>query len=181
MGLVLLTGGVRCGKSQLAVRLAADSGREVVFIATGRDTDPDMAARIQAHRDVRPPAWRTVEEQVAVAEQVEAAPVESCLVVDCLGLWVANLMLAEKPEADVVAGARRLARALARRPAAIVVTNEVGMGVHPQTPAGRAFRDRLGRVNSVVAAAADEAYLVVAGRLLPLLEPASAFAQAAHE
>ena len=181
MGLVLLTGGVRCGKSRLAVQLAADSGREVVFIATGRETDPDMAARIQAHRDGRPPGWRTVEEQLAVADQVQAAPVESCLVVDCLGLWVANLMLAEMSEADVVAEAGRLAQALSGRPAAIVVTNEVGMGVHPQTPAGRAFRDQLGRVNSVVAAAADDAYLVVAGRLLPLLEPSSVLAEAGRE
>lgn len=181
MGLVLLTGGVRCGKSRLAVQLAADSGREVVFIATGRETDPDMAARIQAHRAQRPPSWRTVEEQVAVAERVQAAPAGSCLVVDCLGLWVANLMLAGMAEPDVVAAAQRLAQALSGRRSAIVVTNEVGMGVHPQTPAGRAFRDQLGRVNSVVAEAADEAYLVVAGRLLPLLEPASAFAEAARE
>jgi adenosyl cobinamide kinase/adenosyl cobinamide phosphate guanylyltransferase len=174
MGLVLLTGGVRCGKSSLAVRLAAESGREVVFIATALDTetDPDMGARIQAHRDQRPGSWRTIEEPVAVAEQVAVAPEGCCVVVDCLGLWVANLMSAGLDEPGVVEQARLLAGALAARPLAIAVTNEVGMGVHPQTPAGRAFRDLLGRVNTVVAEAAGDAYLVVAGRLLPLLHTA---------
>jgi len=181
MGLVLLTGGVRCGKSRLAVRLAGESGRDVVFIATATETDPDMSARIQAHRNERPAAWRTVEEPRAVAECVAAAPPESCVVVDCLGLWVANLMGAGLPEDRLVGRAGELAAALAARPLAVAVTNEVGMGVHPQTPAGRAFRDLLGRVNTVVADAAQDAYLVVAGRLLPLRETASVLAEAAHE
>ena len=173
MGFVLLTGGVRSGKSRLAVELAAGSGRDVLFVATARETDPDMAARIQAHRNQRPAGWRTEEEPERVAEQVAAAPPASFVVVDCLGLWVSNLMAAGGDEAAVAAEAVRLAEALAAREAAVVVTNEVGMGVHPQSALGRSFRDLLGRVNTIVAGAAGEAYLVVAGRLLPLHAPSS--------
>jgi adenosyl cobinamide kinase/adenosyl cobinamide phosphate guanylyltransferase len=147
MGFVLLTGGVRSGKSRLAVELAAGSGRDVLFVATARETDPDMAARIQAHRNQRPAGWRTEEEPERVAEQVAAAPPASFVVVDCLGLWVSNLMAAGGDEAAV--------------------------GVHPQSALGRSFRDLLGRVNTIVAGAAGEAYLVVAGRLLPLHAPSS--------
>jgi adenosylcobinamide kinase/adenosylcobinamide-phosphate guanylyltransferase len=168
MGFVLLTGGVRSGKSRLAVELAAGSGRDVVFVATAREADPDMAARIQAHRDERPLGWVTVEEPERVTERVAAAPATSFVVVDCLGLWVSNLIAAGGGESAVCAEAGRLAAALAAREAAVVVTNEVGMGVHPQSPLGRSFRDLLGRANTIVAGAADDAYLVVAGRLLPL-------------
>jgi adenosylcobinamide kinase/adenosylcobinamide-phosphate guanylyltransferase len=168
MGFVLLTGGVRSGKSRLAVELAAGSGRDVVFVATARETDPDMAARIQAHRDERPLGWVTVEEPERVTERVAAAPATSFVVVDCLGLWVSNLIAAGGGESAVCAEAGRLAAALAAREAAVVVTNEVGMGVHPQSALGRSFRDLLGRANTIVAGAADDAYLVVAGRLLPL-------------
>jgi adenosylcobinamide kinase / adenosylcobinamide-phosphate guanylyltransferase len=174
MGLVLLTGGVRSGKSRLAVDLAAGSGRDVVFLATARATDADMAARIRAHRDQRPHRWETIEEPERVAERVGAISPECCVVVDCLGLWVSNLMAAGLDEEGVAERARALAASLAPREAAIVVTNEVGMGVHPQTELGRTFRDLLGRVNAIVSHAADDAYLVVAGRLLPLLDQASA-------
>jgi adenosyl cobinamide kinase/adenosyl cobinamide phosphate guanylyltransferase len=99
---------------------------------------------------------------------VAAAPATSFVVVDCLGLWVSNLIAAGGGESAVCAEAGRLAAALAAREAAVVVTNEVGMGVHPQSALGRSFRDLLGRANTIVAGAADDAYLVVAGRLLPL-------------
>jgi adenosylcobinamide kinase / adenosylcobinamide-phosphate guanylyltransferase len=154
------------------VRLAVAAGRDVVFVATARAGDPDMAARVAAHRRERPQGWRTLEEPTRVAERVAELPAEACVVVDCLALWVSNLMAAGAPVERVVDDAERLAAVLAGRPSAIVVTNEVGMGVHPATELGRAFRDQLGRVNATVAARADAAYLVVAGRLLPLLAAA---------
>jgi adenosylcobinamide kinase / adenosylcobinamide-phosphate guanylyltransferase len=150
------------------VALAQASGRDVAFVATARPSDPGMAARIGLHRAERPAGWRTLEEPERVGERVGELPAEACVVVDCLALWVSNLMAARVPSERVVADAERLAAALAGRPSAIVVTNEVGMGVHPATELGRTFRDLLGRVNAAVALRADAAYLVVAGRLLPL-------------
>jgi len=161
------------------VELAAASGRDVVFVATARPSDPDMAARIRAHRDERPAGWRTLEEPERVAERVAEQPAAACVVVDCLALWVSNLMAAGRGPAGVVGEAEALAAALAARESAVVVTNEVGMGVHPATELGRAYRDLLGRVNAVVAGAADAAYLVVAGRLLPLLPAAEALGRGA--
>jgi adenosylcobinamide kinase / adenosylcobinamide-phosphate guanylyltransferase len=127
-----------------------------------------MAARIAAHRAERPAGWRTLEEPERVVERVAELPPDPCVIVDCLALWVSNLMAAGTPAERVAAAAEHLAAALGGRESAIVVTNEVGMGVHPATELGRAFRDLLGRVNAIVAARADAAYLVVAGRLLPL-------------
>jgi adenosylcobinamide kinase / adenosylcobinamide-phosphate guanylyltransferase len=167
--LVLLTGGARSGKSSLAVTLAARDGADVVFLATGEARDDEMAARIERHRAERPAHWTTVEEPVRVTEAIDAIDPSACLVVDCLSLWVANLL-----EHDDAAAIERAAAAAARAAAArdgttIVVTNEVGLGVVPATPVGRAYRDVLGRVNAMWAQHATEAYLVVAGRVLPLL------------
>jgi adenosylcobinamide kinase / adenosylcobinamide-phosphate guanylyltransferase len=169
MRLVLLIGGARSGKSSLAVRLAADTGAPVVLIATGEARDAEMEERIARHRAERPEAWQTVEEPVALRAALEAAPSESCVVIDCLSLWVANLI--ERGAVDVEQEAVVAARAAAaRRAPTIAVTNEVGLGVVPATPLGRAYRDVLGRVNATWAAAAPESYFVVAGKALRLVD-----------
>jgi adenosyl cobinamide kinase/adenosyl cobinamide phosphate guanylyltransferase len=165
MALVLLLGGARSGKSRLAVRLAAESGRPVVFVATGEAGDDEMADRIARHRDERPVEWTTVEEPIDLAGAIAAAPEGATLVVDCLSLWVANVFETRDVEREA-----REAAALAVARTTIAVTNEVGLGVVPATPLGRAYRDVLGRVNAIWAEAADEAYLVVAGRVLRLSE-----------
>ena len=166
--LVLLLGGARSGKSQLAVRLAAERGGKVVFVATGEPSDDEMSARIELHRAERPAGWSTVEEPRELARAVADAPADATLVVDCLSLWVANV-LEGSDEAAIVSEAGVAAALAARRSGlTVVVTNEVGLGLVPMHPVGRAFRDALGRVNSVWSAAADEAYFVVAGRRLPL-------------
>ena len=166
---MLLLGGARSGKSRLAVRLATETGAPVVFLATGEAGDDEMADRIARHRAERPADWTTIEEPVALREAVAAAPPDAALVVDCLSLWVANL-LESRPAAEIEAEAAAAAALAAGRTKTIAVSNEVGLGVVPATPLGRAYRDVLGRVNAIWAEAADEAYFVVAGRVLRLSE-----------
>ena len=169
MALTLLIGGARSGKSSLAVQAAEGSERPVVFVATGEPGDPEFAARIECHRAARPAGWRLVEEPIELGAAIESAPRESCVVVDCLTLWVANLLErgAVADEAEATAGA--CASVAANRPApTIAVTNEVGLGIVPSAPLARAYRDLLGRVNAIWADAAATTWLVVAGRALPL-------------
>ena len=171
MGLVFLLGGARSGKSALAVRLAAESGAPVVFVATTelRGDDEELRVRVDAHRAERPPSWATVEEPLELARALREAPAEACVVVDCLTLWTANALEAGLDDAAVERAAVEAADVAASREAlTVVVSNEVGLGVVPATPLGRRFRDVLGRVNAVFAAAAERASFVVAGRELEL-------------
>jgi adenosyl cobinamide kinase/adenosyl cobinamide phosphate guanylyltransferase len=164
--MVLLLGGARSGKSTLAVQLAAHH-HHVTFLATAEPGDEEMRRRIAAHRAERPSTWATVEEPLELGRAIDAVDPASCLVIDCLSLWAANRLPAGA--AVVEAEARVAAGAAARRSATtIAVSNEVGMGVVPASELGRAFRDTLGRVNAIWAAAATECFLVVAGRRLEL-------------
>jgi adenosylcobinamide kinase/adenosylcobinamide-phosphate guanylyltransferase len=166
--LAVLIGGARSGKSALALERAA-SAEAVVFLAIGEGRDDEMAARIERHRRERPDRWTTVEEPLALVDALEAADPGVCLVVDCLTLWVSNVMEAGRSDDEIEADANRAARAAATRSGAtVVVTNEVGLGIVPDAPLGRRYRDLLGRVNAIFVAAADEALFVVAGRALPL-------------
>ena len=141
-------------------------------MATATASDDEMESRIRRHRSGRPPDWTVIEEPVDLVGAIEGVEPGATLVVDCLALWVANRMDAE--DASILAAAESVAHGLrARSGASIVVTNEVGSGVVPPTPSGRRFRDLLGTVNQRLAAAADDAYLVVAGRLLALADPRS--------
>jgi len=161
--ITLVIGGARSGKSEVAERLAARSGDPVTYVATGVATDPDMEDRIAAHRRRRPASWRTVEcgaELPAVLRQTRGT-----VLVDALGTWLAGLD-AFRADTDAVCSA--LAD---RAEPTFVVTEEVGLGVHPSTEPGRRFRDALGDLNRAVAAVADEVLLVVAGRVLPLGRP----------
>jgi adenosylcobinamide kinase/adenosylcobinamide-phosphate guanylyltransferase len=164
---VLVLGGVRAGKSAFAVARARELGGRVVFVATAEAGDAEMAARIARHRAERPPSWRTVEAPVALPSALRALAGDSDVVIaDCLNLWVAN-MLGKRPElseSDLLAEAADLAAA-ATRPgySLILVSNEVGWGVHPETALGRRFRDALGFVNQAAARAADDVVLMVAG------------------
>ena len=168
MSLTLLLGGARSGKSGLAVRRAAVA-ETVVFIATGEAGDEEMAARIEAHRAERPLTWTTVEEPVDVRSALQAAPEDAFVILDCLSLWVSNLIDRGWDDEAIEAEGARAAQVAAERPAPIVVvTNEVGLGIVPATPLGRRYRDVLGRVNAAFAGVADEALLVVAGRTLRL-------------
>jgi adenosylcobinamide kinase / adenosylcobinamide-phosphate guanylyltransferase len=173
MALVLLLGGARAGKSALAVRLAGSWGGPVVVLATGEAGDAEMAERIERHRRERPSGWTTVEEPIELEAALERMPEDACVILDCLTLWVSNLLERGRTESAVEQEAARVARIAAARPApTLIVSNEVGLGVVPTSPLGRAYRDLLGRVNALVAEAATESLLVVAGRLVRL-EPVS--------
>ncbi len=174
----LILGGARSGKSREAERRAADSGLAVTVIATAEALDAEMAARIRRHQADRPAAWRTVEAPVALADTLrrEAAP-QRCLVVDCLTLWLTNLLIdAERLPPGADAAALPLFRherdaLLATLPAlpgrVLLVANEVGLGLVPDTPLGRLFRDEAGRLNQAVAALCGRVVFVAAG--LPLV------------
>jgi adenosylcobinamide kinase / adenosylcobinamide-phosphate guanylyltransferase len=169
VSLTFLLGGARSGKSTLATELASSSGGRVTVIATGEARDDEMAARIASHRAERPAAWRTVEEPLELEAALAAVPAESTVIVDCLSLWVANLIERGDDDGDVEAFSERVADVARKRtPPTIVVSNEVGLGIVPASPLGRRYRDVLGRVNAQWAAVADEAALVVAGRKLRL-------------
>jgi adenosylcobinamide kinase/adenosylcobinamide-phosphate guanylyltransferase len=170
-GLTVLVGGARSGKSSLAVswgRRHADAGGDVVFVATASAPDADMAQRIARHRAERP-AWHTIEEPHDLVGAVDGHP-EALVIVDCLTLWVSNLMHRGDGDSDIVARAETTAAALADRTApTLAITNEVGMGVHPESDLGRRYRDVLGIVNQAFAAKARRALLLVAGRTVEML------------
>ncbi len=164
---VFVLGGVRAGKSAYALARADALGERVAFVATAEPGDAEMAARIARHRAARPPAWSTVEAPVALVEALgDLAGKADVVVVDCLNLWVANLLGRAPAPSDeaLVAEAARLTDLVARRLFHLVlVSNEVGWGVHPEMALGRRFRDALGLVNQAVARAADEVVVLVAG------------------
>jgi adenosylcobinamide kinase/adenosylcobinamide-phosphate guanylyltransferase len=165
----LVLGGARSGKSRYAVEQAAQSGRRVAFLATARALDGDMAARIARHRADRPARFTTVEEpQEIVAACRRAATAHDLILVDCVTVWVANLMERGDDDAAVLASADDLAKLQRERVVSLViVSNEVGEGVHPSTALGRRYRDLLGSVNLRLAAGADRVTLMVAG--LPMI------------
>jgi adenosylcobinamide kinase/adenosylcobinamide-phosphate guanylyltransferase len=172
---ILVLGGVRAGKSAWAVARARALGDRVAVVATAEALDDEMAARIALHRAARPPGWATVEAPLALADALDdLAGKVDVVVLDCLNVWVANLLgrTPSLPDEVFLAEAARLADVLGRRRFhVVVVSNEVGWGVHPETAIGRRFRDLLGLVNQAVARVADEVVLLVAGCPLAVKGP----------
>ena len=168
--LTFLTGGARSGKSSLAVRLASDAGRPVVFVATGRpEGDDEWRDRVAQHRAERPGHWTTVEEQVDLVGALSGADGEVAVIVDCLTLWLTNVLEAGWTDEDAIAvTAKAVEVARTRSGPTIVVSNEVGSATVPMEAGLRRFRDLLGRINATWAGGADRAVLVVAGLVLPL-------------
>ena len=164
--MTLVLGGARSGKSARAETLVGTSGREAVYLATGRAWDDEMRERIDLHVTRRGPAWRTVEEPVDLAPTLaREASASSAVLVDCLTMWVTNLMLEER---DVDAAGDDLVAVLPSLPGDVVlVGNEVGLGIVPENAMARAFRDHAGRLHQRVAAVADRVELVAAG--LPMV------------
>jgi adenosylcobinamide kinase / adenosylcobinamide-phosphate guanylyltransferase len=154
-GLVLVLGGARSGKSAYAERLIRESGLDAVYVATATSGDDEMAERIEEHRSRRGDKWRTVEAPDRLEDALARAAGEGrAVLVDCLTLWLTNIMLAG---ADIEARSRALAETASKIPGLrVFVSNEVGLGLVPETPLGRRFRDAQGRLNQAIAAAADQ-------------------------
>jgi adenosylcobinamide kinase/adenosylcobinamide-phosphate guanylyltransferase len=174
MPLTLLIGGARSGKSSLAVDIGHRhhaNGGPVTYIATAPVIDDDMAERIDRHRDERPNTWSTLEEEVDLAGALSSVP-EGLVLIDCLTLWTSNLMWRDHSDDEIRDLATATAQAAAARQApTVAITNEVGLGIHPETDLGRRYRDVHGWVNQAWASVADPALLLVAGRALPLTDP----------
>jgi adenosyl cobinamide kinase/adenosyl cobinamide phosphate guanylyltransferase len=163
MSITLVLGGARSGKSRHAEALLARHPAPWAYLATAEAWDEEMRARIAEHQERRDGRWRTRDVPLGLpaALAAEAGPV----LVDCLTLWLTNLMLGER---DVEAATAALEAVLRARAApTVLVANEVGLGIVPETPLGRAFRDRAGVLNQRVAAVADHVHFIAAG--LPLL------------
>jgi adenosylcobinamide kinase/adenosylcobinamide-phosphate guanylyltransferase len=176
----LVLGGARSGKSAHAERLAHESGKEIVYVATSRAGDTEMSSRIAHHRERRPSHWETVEEELALAAALrEHCAPQRLVLVDCLTLWLSNLMFCDGRTWPDVGELSLPERFHAERAALldlldggppgdiVFVSNEVGMGIVPWGAVSRCFADEAGRLNQAVAARVDRALFVAAG--LPLV------------
>ncbi len=166
----LILGGARSGKSAFAEALVRADGRARAYIATGTAGDHEMSERIADHRERRGPNWRTIEEPLRLTDVItREASQRTVLLVDCLTLWLSNLMFAER---DIEAKTATLVHVLKEVAGPVVlVSNEVGLGLVPDTPLGRRFRDAQGRINQAVAAEASRVVFVAAGLALELKPP----------
>jgi adenosylcobinamide kinase / adenosylcobinamide-phosphate guanylyltransferase len=166
---ILVGGGTRSGKSDFSLALARSLGRRRLFIATAQPGDDEMRTRIRRHRETRGDDFRTMEEPLAVAEAFRRAQDCDVVVLDCLTLWLSNLLLTGQDENAVSRRVDELANEFDRRRIhTVIVTSEVGLGLVPETPLGRTFRDLLGMANQRLAAVADEVYFGVLGVMLRL-------------
>lgn len=167
--LILVLGPARSGKSEWAETLARESGRHVVYVATAKADphDREWQTRLQQHRDRRPPTWETLEVPIDLATTLRTASPDSCLLVDSLGSWLANLLEQDEPAWQQTV-TDLLASFQASPAPTIVVAEEVGWGVVPAYPLGRAFRDRLGHLVQQLGAIAHTTYLVTGGHILNL-------------
>ena len=164
---MLVGGGARSGKSAFALSYAQRLGERRAFVATAQAFDDEMSARIARHRDERGAAFHTVEEPLDLPGALLRLEDADVAVVDCLTLWLSNLLVAGTAPAAIHERVEALAAVLARRRFhTLLVTNEVGMGLVPETPLGRAFRDLTGWAHQRLVRAADEIYFAALGMIL---------------
>jgi adenosylcobinamide kinase/adenosylcobinamide-phosphate guanylyltransferase len=160
-----ITGGARSGKSVYAERLAGDIGGKRAYLATAQALDEEMVGRIEHHRERRGDAWDTFEEPLAVADLIRKLNGRyQVLLLDCLTLWLSNVMARTGSDNDVAARIEDLTSAIREfGGVSFIVSNEVGFGIVPDNPLARRFRDLAGFLNQRIAQTADEAYLMAAG------------------
>ncbi|OPZ74500.1 MAG: Bifunctional adenosylcobalamin biosynthesis protein CobP [Firmicutes bacterium ADurb.Bin456] len=175
--LILILGGARSGKSDFAEKLAARLEKRVVYIATASARDEEMLKRIQKHKAKRPAFWKTVEEEKSIVDIVKSGGKGDLFLLDCATLWITNLLLDSNIPAPGAPGgplkeewileqAALLGDSVNNGADLIIVANETGLGLVPEYPLGRNFRDLSGKVNQILAARAEEVYFIIAG--LPL-------------
>ena len=166
---ILILGGARSGKSHFAQQLAKKLSDKVLFVATGEALDEEMQARIAEHKKARPKSWRTLEISTGIGKEIKKQIGDAeMVIIDCLTLLVSNLLRDEPayPEAEkrVTTEIDELLACMDKLDASfIIVSNEVGMGLVPETRLGRIYRDLLGKVNRLIAQHANEVYFMVAG------------------
>lgn len=167
---IFISGGARSGKSRLAERLAEGFGEPLCYLATGEARDGEMAERIELHRQRRGSAWQTVEEPLQLVAAIRVADGHCrAILVDCITLWISNLLFQHDACEPVLAEVRALAELFPTlRTPLILVSNEVGMGIVPENALARSFRDLAGQANQTLAEAADEAYVTISGIPLKL-------------
>jgi adenosylcobinamide kinase/adenosylcobinamide-phosphate guanylyltransferase len=170
--LTLVLGGARSGKSAYALKRATELGGDVLFVATASPSDPEMAARIEAHRATRPANWRTLEVQREIGRQIETAiPAPDVIVLDCMTLLAGRALIDLQEPIDSPRACSALTHEIEALRVAyersnaswFIISNEVGMGVVPETSLGRVYSDALGWGNQCLAELADEVVLMVAG------------------
>ena len=170
---IFITGGARSGKSSFAEQTAQTFGAPLCYLATAQSRDDEMGQRIGKHRQRRGEAWHTVEEPLQLAQAlIDNDDTYHVILIDCLTLWLSNLLmqheyLGAKAEERILEDVLHLAEALrGMKTPVVIVSNEVGMGIVPENKLARMFRDIAGQANQIIAAAADQAWLVASG--LPL-------------
>lgn len=174
--LILTLGGSRSGKSEFAEKIAGLLGERVVYIATAAVLDGEMAERVRLHRARRPLTWETVEEEKNILDVLERGREGDVFLIDCAAVWITNLLLDRdlprpgagwgEKEVYITEQLNSLADAVKKGVHLVIVSSEAGMGIVPEHPFGRLFRDVLGKANQLLAAKADRVFFVVAG--LPL-------------
>ncbi len=178
--IVFIGGGTRSGKSAFALALARRLGRRRLFLATAQASDDEMCERIARHRRERGDDFQTIEEPLAVAQAIERHADREVVLLDCLTLWLSNLLLQGNDTQAILQRVEELTAVLARRSLhAVVVSNEVGLGIVPETPLGRTFRDVAGLAHQRISAAADEVYFAVLGTMLRI-KPSPGFVDPAE-
>ena len=164
-GFTFIIGGGRSGKSAFALKLSESFPvKDRVYVATAKALDPEMTERIRLHKGARGPEWKTVEEPLDIAAQIGATGPECVVIVDCLTLWLSNLMEQGLSDAAILDRASALASIFKGSPSAVIaVSNEVGLSIVPANALARRFRDLSGAINQITALAADEVFFIAAG------------------
>ena len=174
---ILIGGGARSGKSAFALTLARALGSRRLFLATAQAGDEEMAERIRRHRQERGADFVTIEEPLAVPDMLRPHGEFDVVVIDCLTLWLSNLLLADKGADEILSRVEDLLAILKLgQMNAVLITNEVGMGLVPETALGRAFRDLTGLAHQRLSQQADEVYVAILGTMLRI-KPEPAFIQ----
>ncbi|MCG3112642.1 MAG: bifunctional adenosylcobinamide kinase/adenosylcobinamide-phosphate guanylyltransferase [Candidatus Manganitrophus sp. SB1] len=169
--LILILGGARSGKSRFALERGETLGEEKIFIATARPSDAEMARRIERHRRERPEGWKTLEEPLHLADRLQSMQGKGVAVIDCLTLWLSNLLTAVGEDEEKILGAidRLVSVARSVNFSIIAVSNEVGLGIVPTDHSlSRLFRDLSGLLHQRWAAEADEVFWMMAGIAVPI-------------
>lgn len=164
--IMFVFGGARSGKSRYAVEAAKKYGKKIVFIATATALDEEMKNRIRLHRISRPKSWGLIEEPVGLSDaMLKVKPAYDAAIIDCVGLWITNLLMAGMKDLAIEKKIKALACSIsgARTGLVIIVSNEVGEGIVPGDPLSRRFRDLAGLANQAIAAKADEVIMMKAG------------------